>query len=236
MQEGQSFIGRNSHKAWAKLPDQRIEMPDYPERAVTEAIVNALIHRSYFELGSEVHIDMFDDRIELYSPGGMVDGTNIQDRDIMKVPSKRRNPVIADIFARLNYMERRGSGFKKIIEDYQFQPKYTDKVHPIFQSENDAFYLTLWNMNYVVDVQTTEVTTEVATEVTTEDTGLETIMNAIVEFCTEAKSRVEIMNHFGYSNEKHFRTMYIRPLLEKGLLKQTIPDKPNSRYQKYIKA
>ena len=69
----------------------------------------------------------------------MVDGTRVQDWDIMKVPSQRRNPVIADIFSRLNYMERRGSGFKKIIEDYEFQPKYSEKFKPVFQSENNAF-------------------------------------------------------------------------------------------------
>ena len=49
-------------------------MPDYPDTAVLEGIVNALIHRDYLELGSEVHIDMFDDRMEIYSPGGMLDG------------------------------------------------------------------------------------------------------------------------------------------------------------------
>lgn len=59
----------------------RIEMPDYPERAVLEGLVNALIHRNYLELGSEVHLDMFDDRLEIYSPGGMCDGSRVQDRD-----------------------------------------------------------------------------------------------------------------------------------------------------------
>ena len=85
-------------------------MPDYPERAVLEGIVNALIHRNYLEVRSEVHIDMFDDRIEIYSPGGMYDGIKVQDRDLMRVPSRRRNPVIADIFNRLKYMDRRGNG------------------------------------------------------------------------------------------------------------------------------
>lgn len=46
-------------------------MPDYPDRAVLEGVVNALIHRNYMEIGREVHIDMFDDRIEIYSPGGI---------------------------------------------------------------------------------------------------------------------------------------------------------------------
>ena len=73
-------------------------MPDYPERAVLEGIVNALIHRNYLEVGSEIHVDMFDDRIEIYSPGGMLDGTKVQERDLMNVPSRRRNPIIAAIY------------------------------------------------------------------------------------------------------------------------------------------
>ena len=62
LQEAYNFVLRNSKKAWMKENDKRVELPDYPERAVMEGIVNALIHRSYTELGSEVHIDMFDDR------------------------------------------------------------------------------------------------------------------------------------------------------------------------------
>lgn len=123
-------------------------MPDYPERAVLEGIVNAIIHRNYLEAGSEVHIDMFDDRIEIYSPGGMYDGTRVQERDLMKVPSRRRNPVIADIFNRLKYMERRGSGFKKIIGDYRKQPQYDESMAPKFDSDYDAFLLILKNLNY----------------------------------------------------------------------------------------
>lgn len=80
------FVINNSKKSWKKIATGRIKMPDYPERTVLEGIVNALIHRNYLEIGSEVHIDMFDDRIEIYSPGGMYDGTKVQDRDLMRVP------------------------------------------------------------------------------------------------------------------------------------------------------
>lgn len=151
LQEGVAFVMRNSHKGWFKAPDRRIELPDYPERSVTEGLVNALIHRDYTEMGSEVHIDMFDDRLEIYSPGGMFDGIRVQDRDIMTIPSRRRNPIIADMFSRLDYMERRGSGFRKIISDYQAQYRYTEELHPIFHSEYDAFFLTLKNINYLHD-------------------------------------------------------------------------------------
>lgn len=149
LQDSVNFVTNNSKKMWKKEKDRRVEMPDYPERAVLEGIVNALIHRNYLELGSEVHIDMYDDRLEIYSPGGMYDGIDIKDRDIRDVPSRRRNPVIADIFNRLNFMERRGSGFKKILEDYENHPNYREALAPTFNSEHDAFVLTLRNMNYV---------------------------------------------------------------------------------------
>ena len=149
LQDGTDFVTNNSKKAWRKTADGRIEMPDYPERAVMEGVVNALIHRNYLEVGSEVHIDMFDDRVEIYSPGGMYDGTKVQERDLMRVPSRRRNPVIADIFNRLKYMDRRGSGFKKILGDYRKQSQYTENMEPEFNSDNDSFLLVLKNLNCV---------------------------------------------------------------------------------------
>ena len=148
LQNGTEFVRNNSKMKWKKAGDGRIDLPDYPERSVLEGLVNALIHREYLELGSEIHIDMFDDRVEIYSPGGMYDGSFVQERDINKIPSKRRNPIIADIFNRLKYMERRGSGFKKIKEDYRVQYLYTDIMAPLFYSDRDSFVLTLMNLNY----------------------------------------------------------------------------------------
>lgn len=107
LQESENFIRRNSKKMWKKDTSHRIELPDYPERAVQEVIVNAIIHRDYTLTGSEIHIDMYDDRCEIVSPGGMVDGSFIQDRDILNISSSRRNPTIADIFSRMKLMERR---------------------------------------------------------------------------------------------------------------------------------
>lgn len=156
LQEGLAFMKRHSHKMWQKTADGRLEMPDYPERAVLEGIVNAIIHRNYNEIGSEVHIDIFDDRLEIYSPGGMFDGTKVQDRDLMNVPSRRRNPVIADVFNRLKYMDRRGSGFKKILSAYKSLPNYSEEKMPVFTSEYDCFFLTMKNMNYGVTEDTEE--------------------------------------------------------------------------------
>ena len=80
-----------------------------------EVITNALAHMDYLIQGSEVHVDMFDDRMEIYSPGAMPEGRLIQNMDLDNIPSIRRNPVIADIFTQLGYMERKGSGMGKII-------------------------------------------------------------------------------------------------------------------------
>lgn len=96
----------------------------------------------------QVHIDMFDDRIEIYSPGGMVSGISLEGKDLLKIPSKRRNPILADIFSHLKYMERRGSGFKKILADYEGQVEFDESKMPVFDADNDDFTLTLYNLNY----------------------------------------------------------------------------------------
>ena len=118
LKEGISFVKNNSQKAWKIQGAKRIEFIDYPEDAVREALVNALVHRDYNIIGSEIHIDIYDDRLEIVSPGGMYDGKNIQEVDINRIASIRRNPILADIFNRLDYMERRGSGLKRIKESF----------------------------------------------------------------------------------------------------------------------
>ncbi len=169
LQNGEEFIKNNTKKRWKKTPDGRIEMPDIPERAALECLVNALIHRDYMETGSEVHIDIFDDRMEIYSPGGMLSGTPVQDLNTDYVPSKRRNPIIADIFSRMNYMERRGSGFKKIKADYRDAVNYLPELEPQFYSDNSSFWVRLYNLNYHVVIEETEQSSLECRKATFED-------------------------------------------------------------------
>jgi len=136
------FVRHNSSVKWKKTGAGRIEMPDYPSEAVHEALVNALVHRDYMIKGSEIHIDMYDDRLEIVSPGGMPDGKRIQDLNIDDIPSIRRNPIICDLFSRLKLMERRGSGLRKIID------QYPEDVVPLFRSTEQSFVVTLKNLNY----------------------------------------------------------------------------------------
>lgn len=145
---GEAFIKRNTKMMWRKTSNSREEMPEYVERSYHEALVNAIAHRDYLINGSEVHVDMYDDRLEIYSPGGMPDGSNIQERDPVTVPSTRRNPVLADVFNRLGYMERKGSGFAKILDNYAFQVNYTDEKKPYFRSDRYQFTVIMPNLNY----------------------------------------------------------------------------------------
>ena len=151
LNEGAAFIKRNTHTIWKKTADSRIDMQDYCERSYFEALVNSLVHRDYLVNGSEVHIDIFDDRLRIYSPGGMPDGTLVQERIIDAIPSTRRNPVLADVFQRLGYMERKGSGLTKIIESYKNAYNYSEEKKPQFESSRVEFSVTLMNLNYGVN-------------------------------------------------------------------------------------
>ena len=166
IENGEAFIKRNFRMKWRKTANSREEMPEYVERSYHEALVNALAHRDYLVNGSEVHIDIYDDRMEIYSPGGMPDGSMIQDRDPLTVPSTRRNPVLADVFNRLGYMERKGSGFGKIISGYEFQINYNESKKPSFRSDRYQFTVVMPNLNYDVpqDFERNEPMSELMSE------------------------------------------------------------------------
>ena len=225
------FIKINSKVRWKKMSDHRINKPDYADRAIFEALANALMHRDYDVIGSEVHVDMFDDRLEIYSPGGMADGTLIQERDIEDVASTRRNPIIAEVFHRLDYIERRGSGLKKIRLETSYLHGYTDEYEPKFRSTNTAFHVIFKNMNYDIQSDLHDATTQDNTQVTMQDNRV----LILLDFCENPRTRDEMQMHIGITNREHFRKNILKPLLESGQLKMTIPDKPNSRNQKYIK-
>lgn len=144
LENAESFIKNNSKISWEIQNMKRVENEEYPVRAIREAIVNAIIHRDYQIVGSEIHIDMFDDRLEITSPGGMIDGSFIQELDITKISSIRRNRVISDIFNRLNFMERRGSGLIRIMESYN-----DSALKPVFISDNSTFKVIFPKKSFV---------------------------------------------------------------------------------------
>ena len=145
---GMDFIKNYTMSGWVKMPNYRLNLPDYSDRAIFEGLVNHLIHRDYTVMGGEVHIDIYDDRVELVSPGAMLDGTQIQDRDIYNVPSIRRNPVIADMFTQLDYMEKRGSGLRKMRELTEKLPNFLPGKEPCYKTEASSFFTTFYNLNW----------------------------------------------------------------------------------------
>ena len=226
LKSGTEFVRNNSNVRFEKKAQYRVDKPDYSERAVTEALVNALIHRDYLIMGSEVHIDMYDDRLEIYSPGGMYRGKPIQECGLDEIDSVRRNPVIADLFHRMKFMERRGSGIKKILDETAKLPGYTEDLKPAFHSTHSSFFVTLKNINYS--------TQSVSERVSDQDTDQD-VTKKILDYCEVERSKREICEYLGFSNLTYFTRTYLNPLLESKRLIMTIPDKPNSKNQKYVR-
>lgn len=188
----EAFIKSNCKMKWRKTANSREEMPEYVERSYHEALVNALAHRDYLVNGSEVHIDIYDDRMEIYSPGGMPDGSIIQDRDPLIVPSTRRNSILADVFNRLGYMERKGSGFGKIISGYEFQINYDESKRPSFRSDRYQFTVVMPNLNY-----------DVSQEFEENKTMSESMSKLMSESMSELeRTRMQIILHYLDTNKE----------------------------------
>ena len=165
LREAMNFVKSNTKKGWEKLPNGRKNKPEYAERAVLEAMVNHFIHRDYTVMGGEVHIDIYDDRLTVTSPGGMYNGLLIQDLDIADVSSERRNPILANVMAQLDYMEKRGSGLTRICNETQALDGYKDELKPIFKSTPTQFQTIIFassdNQNvgdFVGDMSETKLT------------------------------------------------------------------------------
>ena len=135
-------------------------------------------------LDSEIHMDMFDDRVEITSPGGMFGGGSIQEYDIYSIRSMRRNPVIADLFHRMKYMERRGSGLRKIVSETEKLPGYTAAYKPEFSSTATDFRVILKNVNYNM--------CGASVHDAAHDTAVNSKQNLLLEFCADPKSRDEM--------------------------------------------
>ena len=123
--EAVSFAVRNMRVGAYKDP-ARTNLPQYSEKALFEAIVNAVVHRDYAIYGSQIRISMFSNRIELISPGGLPNNLTI---DSMDVRQSTRNEALASILGRIPveniggsgdrqfFMERRGDGVPTIFRE-----------------------------------------------------------------------------------------------------------------------
>ena len=152
LREAMNFVKSNTRKGWEKLPDGRKNKPEYAERAVLEAMVNHFIHRDYTVMGAEVHLDIYDDRLTVTSPGGMYNGMLIQNLDIANVSSERRNPILANVMAQLDYMEKRGSGLTRICNETKALDGYKDELKPVFKSTPTQFQTVIFASSDIPNV------------------------------------------------------------------------------------
>jgi len=119
----------------------REDRRDYPEDALREALLNALVHRDY-AFSSSTLISIFDDRIEFVSIGGLPKGVSLD--DILLGLSVPRNENLANVFYRLHLIEAYGTGIPKIMRSY------TDCARkPELQATGNAFKITLPNRNTI---------------------------------------------------------------------------------------
>ena len=152
LREAMNFVKSSTKKGWEKLPDRRKNKPEYAERAILEAMVNHFIHRDYTVMGGEVHLDIYDDRLSVTSPGGMYNGMPIQDLDIADVSSERRNPILANVMGQLDYMEKRGSGLTRICNETKALDGYRDELKPVFKSTPTQFQTIIFASINMINV------------------------------------------------------------------------------------
>lgn len=144
-----AFVRRNMTVAARKDP-ARVELPQFSVRAVFEAVVNAVAHRDYSVYGSKIRLFLFDDRLELYSPGPLPNTVTI---DSIALRQSTRNELLTTLLARCPVedprgelgrrflMEKRGDGVPIILEESR---KLSGRV-PEYRLIDDAeLLLTVW--------------------------------------------------------------------------------------------
>lgn len=115
-----AFLERNTKTGWQKTGNGgREEIRAYPKEAVREALVNAIAHRDYSIAGTQIDVDVYDDRIDIVSPGSWLLPRRYEDYPLGSIPSIRRNMIIAACLDVANLMERGGTGFQTMINSYR---------------------------------------------------------------------------------------------------------------------
>ena len=128
----------------------RIDYPEYSMRAVFEAIVNAVVHRDYSKTGSKIRLFMFDDRLELYSPGALANTVTV---DNLRYSQATRNELLARLLSeitldddmsrrvrRRHFLERRGEGVGIILNESETLSGKT----PVYELFNEELRLTIF--------------------------------------------------------------------------------------------
>jgi len=206
----------------------REEIPEIPYEALKEALLNAIIHRDYFETGARVMVEIFDDRVEISNPGELL----VDEKEFgKKVISVARNPVLFDIFHRLQLIEKVGTGVQRIIEAIQARKLSIEFYFGSF------FSITFFRPNtrslalsrHQVGTKSGLSWDQVGTKL-----GLSRDYVAkILEYCLEERAIADIMALFNRKNRTKFKEKFINPLLAEDFLTATSPKSKSSK-QTYI--
>jgi len=133
----ESFFLRNTRLANKIVEFKRIDIPEYPFEAIREAVINAIAHRNYNRRGAPIMVSIFDDRIEVSNPGGLLPGLNIKR---LEGHHATRNKKICDIFHETMDMERFGTGIGKMKK----LMKENGLSLPEFSEEGDFFVVKFY--------------------------------------------------------------------------------------------
>ena len=182
----------------------RIDVRDYPEIAVREALLNLLVHRDY-SFSASALVSMFDDRIEFVSIGGLMPGIELE--DIMAGISVCRNQDLANVFYRLRLIEAYGTGIGKIMKAYEGLD-----VKPKIEATKNTFKIILPNINSKTEIEQVEGIKD--------SNVLKNDEKKVLECAKENKSITtnEVMSLLNVSSSTALRV--IRKLIQENLLTQ----------------
>lgn len=199
---------------------KRADREDYPLTAVREAILNALIHRDYslHTEGMPIQILLFEDRLEIKSPGGLYGRLRLD--QLGKVQSDTRNPVLAVAMEVLGETENRYSG----IPTMRRELVQAGLPEPEFREERGTFVVCFRKAIETPRLKNIELFT---------DWNASTPEKELLRFCNVPRSRQEIAKFLGIKSVPYAVTTYVTPLVGKGLLTLSIPEKPRSPKQRY---
>ena len=213
------FIKRNIRTKTIINPTTgaREDRTDYPIAAIREAILNTLVHRDYsiHTEGMPIQIIIYPNRIEIINPGGIYGRLKID--QLGKVQPDTRNPVLATALEVLDVTENRYSGIptiRKAMSSYGLK-------EPVFMDRRGNFSVVLYN-------EPVEVSKEPIIDSLTKHE------KSLLEFLKIQRSRKEIAEFLELSSTSYAIQTYITPLVERGLVALTVPEKPKSHIQRYF--
>lgn len=218
---------------------ERKEVPLFNEEVFREAMINAFVHNQWVA-GNAPMITVFSDRIEILSRGKIPPGQTLD--GFYAGESVPVNQKLSDMFLQLHISERTGRGVPKITEVYgegiyEFRENSIVVSIPLTRVEvdevtHDASKMTPGETKMTLDIS--KMTLVERNEVLEGEVNKRRkAPECILEFCATPKSILEIAGFLSLKEKKSARR-HIKPLVEQGRLAMTLPEKPNSRYQKYI--